>query len=87
MTVTSLSAPGTYETVSTQEQLAAWIERLTTAAEFAFDTETDDLDAMRANLVGLSFSTEPGNGCYFLKSVEDAHALRTRIRCGRGLPL
>ena len=60
----SLSAPGTYETVSTQEQLAAWIERLTAAAEFAFDTETDDLDAMRANLVGLSFSTEPGNGCY-----------------------
>ena len=60
----ALSAPGTYETVSTPEQLAAWIKRLTAADEFAFDTETDDLDAMRANLVGLSFSTEPGNGCY-----------------------
>jgi DNA polymerase-1 len=60
----SLSAPGTYETVSTPEQLAAWIDRLTAAEEFAFDTETDSLDAMRANLVGLSFSTEPGNGCY-----------------------
>ncbi len=60
----ALAAPGTYETVSTPEQLDAWIARLKAADEFAFDTETDDLDAMRANLVGLSFSTEPGNGCY-----------------------
>ena len=60
----ALSAPGTYDTVSTPEQLTAWIERLAAAGEFAFDTETDSLDALRANLVGLSFSTEPGNGCY-----------------------
>ncbi|MBW8851572.1 MAG: DNA polymerase I [Xanthomonadales bacterium] len=60
----ALSVAGAYETVSTPAQLAAWIERLAAADEFAFDTETDDLDAMRANLVGLSFSTAPGNGCY-----------------------
>ncbi len=60
----ALAAKGTYETVQTREQLDAWIARLDAAEEFAFDTETDALDAMRANLVGLSFSTEPGNGCY-----------------------
>jgi DNA polymerase-1 len=60
----ALSAPGEYETVSTRAQLDDWIARLKQAEEFAFDTETDDLDPMRANLVGLSFSTEPGNGCY-----------------------
>ncbi len=60
----ALAAKGQYETVQTREQLDAWIARLDGAEEFAFDTETDALDAMRANLVGLSFSAEPGSGCY-----------------------
>ncbi len=59
-----LSAKGAYDTVTTREQLDAWVAKLDAAAEFAFDTETDALDAMQANLVGLSFSTEPGHGCY-----------------------
>ncbi len=60
----ALSAKGEYDTVTTRDQLDAWVAKLDAAAEFAFDTETDALDAMRANLVGLSFSTEPGSGCY-----------------------
>ena len=60
----ALAAKGAYDTVQTREQLDAWIAKLTAADEFAFDTETDALDAMQANLVGLSFSTEPGSGCY-----------------------
>ncbi|MFZ5636294.1 MAG: DNA polymerase I [Pseudomonadota bacterium] len=60
----ALSVKGDYETVQTRERLDAWIAMLEAADAFAFDTETDDLDPMRANLVGLSFSTEPGNGCY-----------------------
>jgi len=60
----ALSAPGTYETVLERAQLDAWIERLHAADEFAFDTETDSLDAMRANLVGMSFCVEPGTACY-----------------------
>jgi DNA polymerase-1 len=60
----SLSVKGEYETVQTRERLDAWIAMLDAADEFAFDTETDALDAMQANLVGLSFSTAPGNGCY-----------------------
>ncbi len=60
----ALAEKGAYETVQTREQLDAWIARLAAAEAFAFDTETDALDAMRANLVGLSFSTEPGSGCY-----------------------
>ncbi len=60
----ALAAKGVYDTVLSREQLDAWVAKLTAADEFAFDTETDALDAMRANLVGLSFSTEPGHGCY-----------------------
>ena len=60
----ALSAPGEYETVLTGEQLDAWVKRLADAEEFAFDTETDSLDPLQANLVGLSFSVEPGRACY-----------------------
>ncbi|MBX3712236.1 MAG: DNA polymerase I [Lysobacter sp.] len=60
----SLSAKGEYDTVATRAQLDAWVAKLGTATEFAFDTETDALDAMQARLVGLSFSIEPGSGCY-----------------------
>ncbi|MGV8932533.1 MAG: DNA polymerase I [Luteimonas sp.] len=60
----SLSAPGQYECVLTAGQLAQWIVRLQAADEFAFDTETDSLDALCANLVGLSFAVEPGRACY-----------------------
>src|SRR3546814_198911 len=56
----ALSAPGAYEMVTGQAQLDAWIERLRAADEFAVDTETDSLDAMRANLVGMSFCIAPG---------------------------
>ncbi|QOW19655.1 DNA polymerase I [Lysobacter ciconiae] len=60
----ALSAPGEYECVDTRDKLDAWIARLQGAEEFAFDTETDSLDAMRANLVGLSFAVETGRACY-----------------------
>jgi DNA polymerase-1 len=53
-----------YQTVLTQEALAGWLERLKTAGEFAFDTETTSLDYMQAQLVGVSFAAEPGRAAY-----------------------
>ncbi|MCF7749264.1 DNA polymerase I [Bacillus subtilis subsp. subtilis] len=60
----ALSAPGDYETVLTTEQLTAWVQRAEAAELIAFDTETDALDAMRANLVGISLAVEPGKAAY-----------------------
>jgi len=60
----ALSLPGAYECVLTHMQLDAWIAQLQAAEAFAFDTETDALDPMRANLVGLSFAVEPGRAAY-----------------------
>ncbi len=60
----ALAAPGEYETVLTRGQLDAWVARLDAAPRFAFDTETDSLDAMRAHLVGLSLCVETGHACY-----------------------
>lgn len=60
----ALSAPGEYEMVLTSEQLDAWVQRLADAELISFDTETDALDAMRANLVGISLAVEPGRAAY-----------------------
>jgi len=53
-----------YETVYTEKDLTAWIEKLRKAPLFAFDTETTDLDYMKAELVGLSFSIEENEAAY-----------------------
>lgn len=53
-----------YETVFTWDQFETWVQRIEAASLVALDTETDSLDEMLANIVGLSFSTEPGLACY-----------------------
>ncbi len=59
-----LAAPRQYETVLTEAAFAAWLARLANAEVFAFDTETTGLDYMSAQIVGVSFSTEPGLAAY-----------------------
>lgn len=53
-----------YETILDEETFNTWLEKLKAADVFAFDTETDSLDYMVANLVGLSFATEEGVAAY-----------------------
>ncbi|WP_312274268.1 DNA polymerase I [Pseudescherichia sp.] len=60
---TTLSAEH-YVTVLDEPTLNEWIARLKRAPVFAFDTETDSLDNVSAQLVGLSFATEPGLAAY-----------------------
>ena len=59
-----LAAQGQYELVTSQAQFDAWLARLHDAPLIAFDTETTSLDAMRADVVGISFSVQPGYACY-----------------------
>ena len=53
-----------YETILTEEQLNAWALRLEGAELASFDTETTNIDAFRAQLVGLSFSIERACAAY-----------------------
>ncbi|HRP29954.1 MAG TPA: DNA polymerase, partial [Burkholderiaceae bacterium] len=53
-----------YETVLTLEALDAWIRQVEQAPLAALDTETDSLDAMRAQLVGISLAVAPGEAAY-----------------------
>ena len=56
--------PTDYTVVQNSDQLDSMIAVIEETGSFTFDTETTDLDAMRADLVGLSFSTAPGRAWY-----------------------
>ncbi len=53
-----------YDMVTTIEELQVWIDGAKRQGWFAFDTETNSLDAMSADLVGFSISMVPGKACY-----------------------
>ncbi|OWY27266.1 DNA polymerase I [Herbaspirillum robiniae] len=58
------AAPVEYETVLTDAQLDKWIAAIDVATLTAVDTETTSLDAMQAELVGISLCWEPGRAAY-----------------------
>ncbi len=53
-----------YETVQTMERLEDWVSRAFAARKVAVDTETSSLDAMQAELVGVSLALGPNDACY-----------------------
>jgi len=53
-----------YELVRDEASLQAWVEKARAAGMVAVDTETTSLDAMSAELVGLSLSVQAGRACY-----------------------
>ncbi|OCG31232.1 DNA polymerase I [Gilliamella sp. HK2] len=53
-----------YQCILTNEQLDEWITKLSNSKQFAFDTETDNVDHVHAKLVGISLSVEPYQAAY-----------------------
>jgi DNA polymerase-1 len=53
-----------YVTILDEATFTDWLTRLKKAEVFAFDTETDGLDTLTANLIGLSFAIAPGEAAY-----------------------
>jgi len=53
-----------YECVVDEASLDKWLKKIETASLTAVDTETTSLDALAAELVGISLSVKPGEACY-----------------------
>jgi len=53
-----------YATILDEKDLDQWIAKLHASSIIALDTETTSLDPHQAELVGLSFSIQPGNAAY-----------------------
>ncbi|MCF8210121.1 MAG: DNA polymerase I [Rhodoferax sp.] len=58
------SDPHCYDTILTWGDFDSWLVKLKAADLVALDTETTSLDEMRAEIVGISFSVEPGAAAY-----------------------
>ncbi|MEM1262805.1 MAG: DNA polymerase I [Pseudomonadota bacterium] len=52
------------ETVLTKKAFNAWKKRINSAAITALDTETNSLDYMTADLIGISLAVTPDAACY-----------------------
>ncbi|MEX8191225.1 DNA polymerase I [Comamonas guangdongensis] len=53
-----------YHTILDEAELDAWLARIDAAELTALDTETDSLDEMVAQIVGISFSVQVGEAAY-----------------------
>ncbi|OOE81730.1 DNA polymerase I [Salinivibrio sp. PR6] len=53
-----------YQTLLTRDALDTWLKKIRDAEVVAVDTETDSLNYMEANLVGISFAVAPGEAAY-----------------------
>ena len=53
-----------YQMIADMPALEAWLARLAKSELFAFDTETTSLDALQAEIVGVSFTDRAGEGAY-----------------------
>ncbi|ADU71238.1 DNA polymerase I [Pantoea sp. At-9b] len=62
-TASVLSSDG-YVTILDQDTFSRWLEKLKKSDVFAFDLETDSLDTLSANIVGLAFAVAPGEAAY-----------------------
>ena len=64
--LTLAPAPDTinYQLINTEAQLAELLTRLDAATAIGLDTETTSLDAMQAQLVGISMAFAPGDAVY-----------------------
>jgi DNA polymerase I len=64
LAVVSTPAPRDYHKVMSEEELDIWLTKLSAAPLVSFDTETDSLDYMRAQIVGVSFAVAAGEAAY-----------------------
>ena len=53
-----------YETVLDEKSLKDWITKINKSKAFAIDTETDSVDTVSANLIGISLSISENEACY-----------------------
>ena len=81
MPIAQVTSERDYRTVDTPQALEAMVRELRSADTFAFDTETTGQDPMNSDLVGLSFSAQPGLAYY----VPVGHREGTQLSLGEAL--
>ena len=65
-----------YHCILTQAQLHEWLAKIDAAELTAIDTETDSLNALQAQLIGISLSVQPGEAAYIPLGHEGIEAVQ-----------
>ena len=76
-TTDATTTPHTYHLVDTDEERRALAERLNQAEAFAFDTETEGVDALHTRLVGMSFAVRAHEAWYVPVPADEEEARTT----------
>ena len=76
-TTDATTTPHTYHLVDTDEERRALAERLNHAEAFAFDTETEGVDALHTRLVGMSFAVRTHEAWYVPVPADEEEARTT----------
>ncbi|MFO7859486.1 MAG: DNA polymerase, partial [Ectothiorhodospiraceae bacterium] len=69
---------GSYRMITTRAELDDWLQQLREAPLFAFDLETDSLDYMVANIVGLSFAVA-GDAAVYIPVAHDGPGVADQL--------
>jgi DNA polymerase I len=78
------TTPHHYVLVNTAELVAELVASLTQQTIIAFDTETTDIDPILADMVGMSFSWQEGEG-YYVPAPENEADARALLEHFRGI--
>ncbi|QEN07126.1 DNA polymerase I [Oceanispirochaeta crateris] len=70
---------GDYSSILTEEDLNHWVDKVRKSSMVSLDTETDNLNPMIANLVGICLSTGKEEACYIPLKAEGADCLDAEI--------
>ena len=73
---TIADVPHDYVLISTEEEIGMLIEELSSQKEICFDTETTDIDANLADLVGMSFSYQKGKAWFVSVPAERTEVIK-----------
>ena len=76
-TADATTTPHTYHLVDTEEARRALAEQLNQAEAFAFDTETEGVDALHTRLVGMSFALRAHEAWYVPVPADEEEARAT----------
>lgn len=76
-TTDATTTPHMYHLVDTDEERRALAERLNQAEAFAFDTETEGVDALHTRLVGMSFALRAHEAWYVPVPADEEEARTT----------
>ena len=71
------STPHDYQLVDSQEKMEHFLAIFSAEKSFAFDTETDNVNAINARLVGMSFCRKEGEAFYIPVPENETEARRT----------